>query len=364
MYLQPPTRINERPDFRTNSSSSGDQKQPYQQDLGLRNANSITYAASTSSSQSKLQDDDEILSQALAFTQHPRHIKSHQAPLPNPIAIPQTKPGLAEAYFRAWAPALASRDIGQVEFLAFIDNLNVVATKNPPLQIVDLAGGILGMVPHHWFAFAGMAVQATAKLGTAAVSKGRTELYMREVNKKLFEPRGLKVSIASSLATRKILKVPGSLPKLAPLTDDTFYISTAERVLRLVAPYSAHLDFDVPPPIEQTTIFAKLSARQVASSDKKNHKKMMKKRDKEVSKSERREKKAEREADRKERKRERKGRKRGKDSDGSDSSHSDNEDERHSRNSSSKIGKGDLKMKKDKEEKGAGKLLWIVIEDI
>lgn len=84
---------------------------------------------------------------------------------------------------------------------------------------------------------------------------------MREVNKKMFEPRGLKVSIASSLATKEILKVPGTLPKLAPLNDDTFYLSTAERALRIVEPYSALLELDVPPPIEQVTMMAKLSAR-------------------------------------------------------------------------------------------------------
>ncbi|KAH9212024.1 hypothetical protein DL95DRAFT_304920, partial [Leptodontidium sp. 2 PMI_412] len=203
----------------------------------------------------------ELLSQALAFTQHQGHVPSQEAPISRPIAIPQTKPGLAEAFNRAWAPDLVPKGIQQADFLAFIDNLNVVATKNPPLQIVDLAGGIISMVPHHWFAIAGMAVQATAKLGTAVVSKGRTELYLREVNKKMFEPRGLKVSIASSLATKEILKVPGTLPKLAPLNDDTFYLSTAERALRIVEPYSALLELDVPPPIEQVTMMAKLSAR-------------------------------------------------------------------------------------------------------
>ncbi|KAL5329580.1 hypothetical protein ACEPPN_003094 [Leptodophora sp. 'Broadleaf-Isolate-01'] len=334
IYLPPPSPAKDFPEYLSVSSASIDQKYP-QQDLSLRNTNSSASASSVSSSQ--IPTDDELLSQALAFTQHQGHVPSQEAPISRPIAIPQTKPGLAEAFNRAWAPDLVPKGIQQADFLAFIDNLNVVATKNPPLQIVDLAGGIISMVPHHWFAIAGMAVQATAKLGTAVVSKGRTELYLREVNKKMFEPRGLKVSIASSLATKEILKVPGTLPKLAPLNDDTFYLSTAERALRIVEPYN-----------------------------KKNHKKIMKARDKAVYKFERREKKAERKTERQERKRERKDRKRGKDSESSerDQSSSDSEDESHNVRPSSKSGKGDIKMKKDKEEKKARKLLWIVIENI
>ncbi|PVH78895.1 hypothetical protein DL98DRAFT_381553, partial [Cadophora sp. DSE1049] len=215
-------------------------------------------------------------------------------PLTKPIVLPQIRKGRTQAFFRAWAPGLQSKGITQSDFLSFIDNLNVVATKSPPLQIVDLAGGIIALVPHAWFNVAGLAVSISAKLGAAAVSKGRTELYLREVNKKLFGPRGLKVSIASTLATREILKVPGSLPKLASLSDETFYINTAERALRAVAPYSAHLELDVPPPTEQSTMLAKVSAKEAASKDRKNHKKVMKKRDKAGYKAEKRERKRER----------------------------------------------------------------------
>ncbi|KAJ8060015.1 hypothetical protein OCU04_011626 [Sclerotinia nivalis] len=70
--------------------------------------------------------------------------------------------------------------------LKFIDNLNVVSTANPPLQAVDLVGGAIIMIPHHWAQLAGTGVQAIAKLGT--VSKSRTDTYMQNVNAKFFSP--------------------------------------------------------------------------------------------------------------------------------------------------------------------------------
>lgn len=182
--------------------------------------------------------------------------------------------------------------------------------------------------------------------------------------------RGLRVSNASSLATREILKVPGTLPQLALLNDETFHISTAERALKAVAPYSAHLELDVPPPTEQSTMLAKVSAKQVASKDKKNYEKVMKKRDKAVYKAEKRERKRER----KEAKRARKGKvprrvvegeSESEDSDDdSSTSSSESEGDRGAVQTKSKDAHGNIKMKKDKEEKRARKLLWIVIENI
>ncbi len=53
------------------------------------------------------------------------------------------------------------------------------------------------MVPYHWAKIAGTAIQVSAQLGAAVVSKSRTDMYMKEVNEKMFKPRGLKVSITS-----------------------------------------------------------------------------------------------------------------------------------------------------------------------
>jgi len=309
--------------------------------------------------------EDLVLLQALAFTKQAGRIPSNLPPIPKSIAIPQTTPGTGESFLRAYAPILQSKNISQTDFIAFIDNLNVVATANPPLQVLDLAGGLLGMIPYHWAQLAGGLVQASAKIGVAAVSKGRTEIYMREVNKLLFNPRGLKGSIASSAAMRKILRVPPGVSQLQPLSEETLHMSIAERAFQVVAPYAASLDLNIPDPAEQTTVLAKLSARQVASREKRNHEKLLKARQKQIEKEGERMRKEEKKREKrdekyakKDEKRENKGRKKRKEVVSS-------EDEvMAQRVIVSKGQREDKESKRDKEAKKASKLLWLIIENI
>jgi len=87
------------------------------------------------------------------------------------------------------------------------------------------------MMPHHWASIAGTAMRAKAKLGTTAGRKVRTEMYIKEVNKKLFHPRGLKVSIASTDAMMAVLQILASEPMIAPLGPETMDMSSSQRVL-------------------------------------------------------------------------------------------------------------------------------------
>lgn len=272
---------------------------------------------------------------------------------------------MGQSFLRVWAPVLQNYNITMTEFVAFIDNLNVISTASPPLQVVDLAGGIIGMVPHHWAAIAGAAIQGTAKLGTHAVSKGRTEAYMSQVNEKMFKPRNLKVSIVSTQATRALLKIPITHPKLAPLTAQTMSLSTAERVLVSIQPYNAVLDMHVPPPAEQTTALAKLSARQIASRAKKQQEKLIKGREKAVEKKQEKMEKDQEKQEKEDRKREKKEAKRARKRDkknrrGGDSSSDSDIDTEPGRQSKQK----EHPEKKDKEAKVAEKLLWIVIDNL
>lgn len=238
------------------------------------------------SSPSLSSSDHDILSEALVFTRNIPLAPPAIRKLESPIAIPQTAPGLGRSFLRAWAPVLQYHDIKVRDFVAFIDNLNVVSTASPPLQILDLAGGFMGMVPHHWAIVAGHAMQGTAKLGSAAVSMGRTELYMREMNATVFMPRGLKASLVSTNAMRAVLRIPVDRPILAPLTAETMALSTVERVVIAVGPYNAVLDLNVPPPTEQVTKLALLSAKQVAAQEKRMQKKDLKHREKALRKTE------------------------------------------------------------------------------
>jgi hypothetical protein len=346
-------------------NSTGPGSMSLQPVLRHRGPSSLPSSSYSQASAANTPTDENFLSEALAFTQYFDSTPSKFSRLRNPIAIPQISAGMGQSFLRAWVPILQNYNITIREFVAFIDNLNVISTASPPLQVVDLAGGMIGMVPHHWAAIAGAAIQGTAKLGTYAVSKGRTEAYMREVNEKMFKPRGLNVRIASTEAARALLKIPNAYPTLAPLTRQTMNMSTAERVLVETRPYNAVLDLNVPPPTEQTTTLAKLSARQVAARSKKQQEKLVKSRGKDIEKQQGRTEKEREKQAKEDRKRERKAekkakkreRKHGKGSDSDSDSDTDDEPRRRSE-------KKARHEKRDKEEKQAEKLLWIVIDNL
>ena len=311
--------------------------------------------------------EQQVFHQALAFTNGTPPQSIAVSALTPPVAIPQVIPGRGQPFARAWAPSLASHRITKTDFLAFIDGLNIVSTANPPLQVLNLAGGVIGMVPYHWAAIAGLAIQATARLGTAAVSKGRTEIYMKEVNERFFAPRKLKVAIASRDAVAQVARLPGNTPVLAPLTRETMNMRLNERSLETMRGYIAELDFDVPPVAEQTTILAKMSAKQIERQGKKNERKTLKERQKVLEKEE------------KERPKilgvqNREGR-------GRTSSDSNSEvwnpgpkskkelkrersREKKSRKEAKKEEKKHGKKEKEKESEKARKLLWILIESL
>lgn len=94
--------------------------------------------------------DDEMLNEALKFARRqPTIRRSSNGLLPKlqkPVVVPQIRNGVGVPFARAFSEALKAYDVTEEEWLAFIDNLNVVATANPPLQVLDLAGNIVGFL--------------------------------------------------------------------------------------------------------------------------------------------------------------------------------------------------------------------------
>ena len=66
-----------------------------------------------------------------------------QPTLDKPIAIPSTTSILGSPFLRAYPTALQSFDILPKQFLEFLDSLNVVMVKSPPLQVLGLAGTVV-----------------------------------------------------------------------------------------------------------------------------------------------------------------------------------------------------------------------------
>jgi hypothetical protein len=128
-----------------------------------------------------------------------------------PIAIPAIDPYSSHSPFlRAFPPILRqSHNLPRESFLPFLDNLNKVIAESPPLEVLDVTGGILRSVPIlfplHWI---GAAVSELAQKGSSGVSKSRTDSLIRQANKEIFGPRNLRIEIARLDALAHIAQVP------------------------------------------------------------------------------------------------------------------------------------------------------------
>lgn len=305
-----------------------------------------------------------------------------QAPAPDPgaralhlikpVVIPATNAKLGSPFLRAYPRGLEDYNLPPETFIRFIDNLNRVAVANPPLQVLGLAGAVTGMVPLATAQIVGNAVSFAAQVGTVAVSKGRTEVYMRQVNKEIFAPRGLKVEIAKLPAIAKMANIPilddlGKIDKKSKLLHDVDVgdmcsLSGQERRLTTLSQWIQPLELHSLPTIqEQKNPLSKLSQAASERARNKGEKKLIKEREKiheESGKVEREYRKETIKQDKKEEKARRK--KQG---------HKLEEKLEEIAKERRKIDKEYVKesgklVKDDKEEKAFRKLLWLVIRNL
>lgn len=205
------------------------------------------------------------------------------------IAIPSTTPKLGSPFLRAYPPALHQHTISRELFLGFIDDLNRCMVASPPLQILGLAGNVVSQtVPLATAQIVGGAVSAAATFGTVAVSKGRMEILLRDSNRTIFNPRGLKVEIVKLEALARAAAMPiltdsGKIDKKAsllnPIESADLSITGQQRRLDALEPWIAELDLEPLP--ELATPDNPLSKWSAGASEKqrtKGEEKMMKRR--------------------------------------------------------------------------------------
>lgn len=53
-------------------------------------------------------------------------------------------PSIQQPFSRAWASILMTHGVRKEDLLQFIDHLNVCKAASPPLQVVQLAGMVVG----------------------------------------------------------------------------------------------------------------------------------------------------------------------------------------------------------------------------
>ncbi|KAF1995230.1 hypothetical protein P154DRAFT_526513 [Amniculicola lignicola CBS 123094] len=173
------------------------------------------------------------------------------ANLLQPIAIPATSTNLGSPFLRAYPPALEAYNIPVPTFLQFLDELNRAIVVSPPLQVLGLAGELVGIVPLATAQIVGTSISAAAQLGAYGVSKGRSEMFIKEANETLFAPRGLRVDIVKFEVVakeadmpildtrRRIIKDTVLLP---PVSGVDVEVSAQQRRLVALAPWTSPLE--------------------------------------------------------------------------------------------------------------------------
>ncbi|KAI1181144.1 hypothetical protein F4777DRAFT_3945 [Nemania sp. FL0916] len=184
-------------------------------------------------------------------------------PLPKPVVVPRINPGRAIPFARVWVPELANHGITQEDFVAFIDNLNIIITPHLAFRLLQVASFAVGMVPYDVAEGVGGALGAIATIGTFATNYKRTKDYLALMNEKYFHPRKLHMKVTGTKRLKKLLRLDKKDPCLAPLTEQTLELSAQERCLQYLSQYSCELSFDVPAPSPATVILAKMTAWEI-----------------------------------------------------------------------------------------------------
>ncbi|KAJ6518804.1 hypothetical protein C8R45DRAFT_807032 [Mycena sanguinolenta] len=159
--------------------------------------------------QSQLAHDADLLIEPFLPSSDTPHGPS--AGIPQPFCLPQIADSFGSPFVRGYNPMLESCvGISQDQLLSFIDGLNLAMTASPPLRVVDLAGLVIGFIPHNWAQIGGGLLRIGAGGGTRILNKSVTDRYLRTANLRLFKPKGLVVRICTSAAMRHLVLGSGS----------------------------------------------------------------------------------------------------------------------------------------------------------
>ncbi|KAJ5665170.1 uncharacterized protein N7477_007618 [Penicillium maclennaniae] len=94
-------------------------------------------------------------------------------------------------FVRAYAPVLQDCGIGQDVFLRFLADWEKSSKADPWIDVVFVAAGIVGLVPHVATQVVGTVVQVVAGTARELQSRHRGNTFLDKVNQALFMPRGL-----------------------------------------------------------------------------------------------------------------------------------------------------------------------------
>lgn len=163
--------------------------------------------------------------------------------LDQPIVIPsicydsKTYNTIGIPYVRAYAPCLADRGISEEDFLAFLDELNILNCGHHRLNYVAQAGQMIQFAgnfdPTKITSLVGAGIQANGQLAAWGSASGPLSLkktFLRQSNKVLFGPKGLQVGIVNSKKLRQLLELHTDAALLTPLSPD-YAVPSVEQLI-------------------------------------------------------------------------------------------------------------------------------------
>ncbi|ANB12678.1 hypothetical protein AWJ20_942 [Sugiyamaella lignohabitans] len=168
-------------------------------------------------------------------------------PLQKPVVIPQMTTARGQPFSRAYSPLLQSYGITAVEFMEFIDNLNIEKGKgfNNPLQGLDMP------------IVSGLVNRATNMATRAGILDGFSEnldQFLYHANHDIFFPRQLQVKICTTSELHSVLDLPRGISVGSP--------NELSKLSNFISP----LTFDVPSPTRQTFSFQNIMPQQHVTS--------------------------------------------------------------------------------------------------
>ena len=144
------------------------------------------------------------------------------------VAIPATLAQTGSPFLRAYPLCLDGYSISKTTFLNFLDNIDRVAVKSPPLQALSLVGNVVGFVPSAAAQITGAVVNISANVAAGMIQYGRTETELKRANTEIFGPRGLKVEIAKTDDLVRLAGIPDVLDAAGKLSKKTNLLLSIE----------------------------------------------------------------------------------------------------------------------------------------
>lgn len=168
-----------------------------------------------------------------------------------PVLVPQVATGKEMPFCRSYSNGLNRFGITQRQFVAFIDTLNMVYTPHVGADLLKNTWEVMKASDDQFTQTLGQGIFEILSNKLEGKIQKRIKAFIDFMNKNVFTPRGMNLSIISSKDLVTKLHLP-SKDFLGPITRDQFYMSVNERRIDALKAYVHPLQFEVGPPSKET----------------------------------------------------------------------------------------------------------------